>query len=48
MSFSRKFIVSGHFEPAIEPTNADAPDTQKKASFIASLKSAQQFIAVLT
>ena len=31
--------VSGHFEPVIEPTHADAPDTTslKKASFIASL-----------
>ena len=28
MSFRRKFFVSGHFEPVIEPTNADAPDTQ--------------------
>ena len=27
MSFKRKFFVSGHFEPVIEPTNADAPDT---------------------
>ena len=27
-SFRRKFFVSGHFEPVIEPTNADAPDTQ--------------------
>ena len=27
-SFRRKLIVSGHFEPVIEPTNADAPDTQ--------------------
>ena len=26
-SFRRKFFVSGHFEPVIEPTNADAPDT---------------------
>ena len=25
--FRTKF-VSGHFEPVIEPTNADAPDTQ--------------------
>ena len=24
----RKVFVSGHFEPVIEPTNADAPDTQ--------------------
>jgi hypothetical protein len=29
MSFRRKFFVSGHFEPVIEPTNADAPDTQQ-------------------
>ena len=28
MSFGRKLFVSGHFEPVIEPTNADAPDTQ--------------------
>ena len=28
MSFRRKIFVSGHFEPVIEPTNADAPDTQ--------------------
>ena len=27
-SFRRKDFVSGHFEPVIEPTNADAPDTQ--------------------
>ena len=27
-SFRRKLFVSGHFEPVIEPTNADAPDTQ--------------------
>ena len=27
-SFRRKFFVSAHFEPVIEPTNADAPDTQ--------------------
>ena len=27
-SFRRKFFVSGHFEPVIEPTNADASDTQ--------------------
>ena len=26
--FRRKLFVSGHFEPVIEPTNADAPDTQ--------------------
>jgi hypothetical protein len=25
-SFRRKYFVSGHFEPVIEPTNADAPD----------------------
>ena len=27
-SFRRKLFVSGHFEPVIEHTNADAPDTQ--------------------
>ena len=27
-SFRRKVFASGHFEPVIEPTNADAPDTQ--------------------
>ena len=27
-SFRRKGFVSGHFEPVIEPTNANAPDTQ--------------------
>ena len=27
-SFRRKFFVSGDFEPVIEPTTADAPDTQ--------------------
>ena len=27
-SFRRKVFVSGHFEPVIKPTNADAPDTQ--------------------
>ena len=27
-SFRRKVFVSRHFEPVIEPTNADAPDTQ--------------------
>ena len=27
-SFRRKLFVSGHFEPVIEPANADAPDTQ--------------------
>ena len=27
-SFRRKLFVSGHFEPVIEPTNADVPDTQ--------------------
>ena len=26
--FRRKCFVSGHFEPVIDPTNADAPDTQ--------------------
>ena len=39
-SLRRKFSFSGHFESIIEPTNADAPDTQlaqRKASFIASL-----------
>ena len=29
-SFRRMSFVSGHFEPVIEPTNADAPDTQLK------------------
>ena len=28
MSLRRKCFVSDHFEPAIEYTNADAPDTQ--------------------
>ena len=28
MSFRRKSFVSGHYEPVIEPTNADAPETQ--------------------
>ena len=28
-SFRRKVFVSGHFKPVIEPTNADAPDTQE-------------------
>jgi hypothetical protein len=28
MSFRRKLFVSGRFEPVIETTNADAPDTQ--------------------
>ena len=28
MSFRRKVFVSGHFEPVIKPTNADAPDNQ--------------------
>ena len=28
MSFRRNVFVSGHFEPVIESTNADAPDTQ--------------------
>ena len=28
MNFRRKDFVSSHFEPVIEPTNADAPDTQ--------------------
>ena len=28
MSFRRKLFISGHFEPVIKPTNADAPDTQ--------------------
>jgi hypothetical protein len=27
-SFRRKVFVSGHFEPLIEPTTTDAPDTQ--------------------
>ena len=27
-SFRRKSFVSGHFEPVIEPTNADAENTQ--------------------
>ena len=27
-SYRRKLFVSGHFEPVIKPTNADAPDTQ--------------------
>ena len=27
-SFRRKCFVSGHFEPVIAPTNADAPDPQ--------------------
>ena len=27
-SFGRKVFVSSHFEPVIESTNADAPDTQ--------------------
>ena len=26
--FRRKLFVSGHFEPVIKPTNADAPDTK--------------------
>ena len=26
--FQKKVFVSGHFEPVIEPTNADAPDIQ--------------------
>ena len=26
--FKRKLFVSGHFEPIIEPTKADAPDAQ--------------------
>jgi hypothetical protein len=28
LCFRRKVLVSGHFEPVIEPTNADAPDSQ--------------------
>ena len=28
-SFRRKCFVSGHFEPVIKPTNADAPDIQR-------------------
>lgn len=27
-SFRKKLFVSGHFEPVIEPTNADASDAQ--------------------
>ena len=27
-SFRRKLFASGHFEPVIKPTNADAPDIQ--------------------
>ena len=27
-SFRRNVFVSGHFEPVIEPTSVDAPDTQ--------------------
>ena len=27
-SFRNKLFVSSHFKPVIEPTNADAPDTQ--------------------
>ena len=27
-SFRRMVFVSGHYEPVIKPTNADAPDTQ--------------------
>ena len=45
-SLRRKFSFSGHFESIIEPTNADAPDTQlaqRKASFIASLISTTVF-----
>ena len=47
-SFRRKLFVFGHFEPVIEPTNADAPDTRystslKKASFIASLNQNNRF-----
>ena len=29
MSFRRKHFVSGHFEPVMELTNGDAPDTQR-------------------
>ena len=36
-SFRRKVFVSGHFEPVIEPTNADAPDTQLIFYFISPL-----------
>ena len=46
LSLRRKFSFSGHFESIIEPTNADAPDTQlaqRKASFIASLISITVF-----
>ena len=28
MSFRRKYFGSGYFEPVIEPTNVDAPDTK--------------------
>ena len=45
-SLRRKLSFSGHFESIIEPTNADAPDTQlvqRKASFIASLISTTVF-----
>ena len=27
------FFVSGHFEPVIKPTNADAPDTDTDTVF---------------
>ena len=27
-SFRRKVFISGHFEPVMEPRNADDPDTQ--------------------
>ena len=45
-SLRRKFPFSGHFESIIEPSNADAPDTQlaqRKASFIASIISTTVF-----
>jgi hypothetical protein len=38
MSFRGKLIGSFHFEPVMEPTNANTPDTQlKMAICIASL-----------
>ena len=40
MRFRRNLFVSGHFEPEIEPKNADAPDTStslKKPSLIDAL-----------
>ena len=44
-SLRRKFSFSGHFESIIEPTNADAPDTQLAQSFIASLISCANITA---